>query len=213
MPSLKPNLVKRIERLPKPTNTAAALQPLFEAISNSIHSTQAKFGGHVAQRVRIVVDIVQDRKKENTSITVDDNGLGLDDDNFEAFETTDTDNKIQIGGKGVGRLLWLDCFDKIEVTSVFKSGKAFKRRRFDFVLALEDQFKNYKVSASTEATASGFYVKFSGLRDNGYRAKFRVEAHTSYNMSSHSFCRLSSVDDARDLACMSEAKRASSPMR
>jgi hypothetical protein len=63
MPSLKPNLVKRIARLPKPTNTAAALQPLFEAISNSIHSTQAKFGGRVAARGRIVIDITQDRKK------------------------------------------------------------------------------------------------------------------------------------------------------
>jgi hypothetical protein len=172
MPSLKPNLVKRIERLPKPTNTTGALQPLFEAMSNSIHSTQAKFGDRVADRGLIVVSITLDRKKENTRITVEDNGVGLDDDNFAAFETTDTDNKIEIGGKGVGRLLWLDCFEKTEVTSAYKSGKNLKRRRFDFVLALADQFKNYKVTAAPDGAASGFYVKFSGLRDNGYRAKF-----------------------------------------
>jgi hypothetical protein len=35
--------------------------------------------------------------------------------NYEAFATTDTDNKIHIGGKGVGRLLWLDCLRDIEV--------------------------------------------------------------------------------------------------
>jgi hypothetical protein len=43
MTALRPNLVKRIARLPKPTNVADALQPLFEAISNAIHSTQARY--------------------------------------------------------------------------------------------------------------------------------------------------------------------------
>jgi len=48
MPSLKTNLVKRIDRLPKPTNAADAMQPLFEAVSNSIHSTQDRFKENVA---------------------------------------------------------------------------------------------------------------------------------------------------------------------
>ena len=49
MTSLRPNLVKRIARLPKPTSVADALQPLFEAISNAIHSTQGRFKEHVAR--------------------------------------------------------------------------------------------------------------------------------------------------------------------
>ena len=65
MTCLRPNLVKRIERLPKPTNVAEALQPLFEAVSNSIHSTQAKFGDDVARDGRVVVNVATDRDKDD----------------------------------------------------------------------------------------------------------------------------------------------------
>ncbi|WP_208862406.1 ATP-binding protein [Bosea lupini] len=109
MTSLRPNLVKRIARLPKPANVADALQPLFEAISNAIHSTQARFLETVAAEGRVTVTVQTDRKKEAVTAIVEDNGLGLNEKNWEAFITTDTDNKIEIGGKGVGRLMWLDC--------------------------------------------------------------------------------------------------------
>jgi hypothetical protein len=172
MPSLVPNLVKRIQRLPKPTNVATALQPLFEAISNAIHSTQTKFGVHVMEKGRVLVNIQLARKKNAVVVTVEDNGDGLNARNFEAFQTTDTDNKISYGGKGVGRLLWLDCFENIHVESVFKDGGQFKRRSFDFVLTRDEQLKNYKIMKAANARESTFFVKFSGVRDNGYRAKF-----------------------------------------
>jgi light-regulated signal transduction histidine kinase (bacteriophytochrome) len=128
MTSLVPNLVKRIERLPKPTNATTALQPLFEAISNAIHSTQGKYGDAVSQGGRVDVNVVLERKKDAVAITVEDNGFGLDAKNFKAFQTTDTDNKIAYGGKGVGRLLWLDCFQRVYVESVFDDGGQLKRR-------------------------------------------------------------------------------------
>ena len=71
-------------------------------------------------------------------MTVQDNGSGLNTKNWDAFKTTDTDNKISIGGKGVGRLLWLDCFESIKIASVYKDGDQYMRRTFDFVLAPED---------------------------------------------------------------------------
>jgi hypothetical protein len=170
--SLRPNLVKRIERLPKPTNVAGALQPLFEAVSNAVHSTQARFLDNVARDGRVIVTVSTDRKKDDVWATVEDNGLGLDENNWDAFTTTDTDNKMQIGGKGVGRLLWLDCFEHIEISSVFKSAEAYKRRTFRFVLALEDQIKELKIEDAMEATGSSFHVRFNGLRSNEYQDKF-----------------------------------------
>lgn len=59
------------------------------------------------------------RNKSGVWATVEDNGVGLNDKNWDAFTTTDTDNKIQIGGKGVGRLMWLDCFETISVSSTY----------------------------------------------------------------------------------------------
>ncbi len=61
MTSLRTNLVKRIDRLPKPANLASAMQPLFEAISNAIHSTQAKFGNDVTRQGRVEVTEVSAR--------------------------------------------------------------------------------------------------------------------------------------------------------
>jgi hypothetical protein len=172
MPSLRPNLVKRIDRLPKPTNVAGAMQPLFEAMSNAIHSTQEKFADEVAARGRIMVTVNTDRKKESVWAAVEDNGVGLNELNWEAFTTTDTDNKIDIGGKGVGRLLWLDCFREIQISSVFDGKDGRKRRAFRFVLALEDQIKDHKVMDAPNEPSTSFHVRFSGLRDNGYLDKF-----------------------------------------
>lgn len=173
MTSLRPNLVKRIDRLPKPANVAAAMQPLFEAISNSIHSVQAKFGDQVTEGGRIVVTVSTDRKKENVWAAVEDNGVGLDSRNWEAFTTTDSDNKILIGGKGVGRLLWLDCFLRTDIVSVFDNTDGVrKERRFAFVLANEDQIQNHVVKDALPGSDTSFHVKFTGLRDNGYLAKF-----------------------------------------
>lgn len=173
MTSLRPNLVKRIDRLPKPSNVAAAMQPLFEAISNSIHSVQAKFGDEATSKGRIVVTVSTDRRKENVWATVEDNGVGLDEPNWESFTTTDSDNKILIGGKGVGRLLWLDCFQQTQVVSVFDDEDGVrKERRFAFVLANEDQIQNHVVEAAAPGRDTAFYVKFTGLRDNAYFNKF-----------------------------------------
>lgn len=173
MTSLRSNLVKRIDRLPKPSNVAAAMQPLFEAISNSIHSVQAKFGDDVTSKGRIVVTVSTDRKKDNVWATVEDNGVGLDERNWESFTTTDSDNKILIGGKGVGRLLWLDCFQQTKVMSVFDDEDGVrKERRFAFVLANEDQIQNHVVEAAAPGRETSFHVKFTGLRDNAYFNKF-----------------------------------------
>jgi len=172
MTSLRHNLVKRIQRLPKPTNVAGAMQPLFEAISNAIHSTQGKFQERVARNGRVVVMVFTDRRKDDVWATVEDNGIGLDEPNWDAFTTTDTDNKIQIGGKGVGRLLWLDCFEEISIKSVFQDGKSLKQRSFDFILATEDQIKDYVIVDVSDAAGTSFYVHFKGLRNNGYLDKF-----------------------------------------
>ena len=172
MTSLQTDLVKRIDRLPKPRNTADALQPIFEATSNALHSVQERFPDGVSKNGKITVDVVTSRNKDGVSVTVQDNGSGLNTKNWDAFKTTDTDNKISIGGKGVGRLLWLDCFESIKIASVYKDGDQYMRRTFDFVLAPEDQISNERDDLASGASDTSFQVQFQGLRWNGYLAKF-----------------------------------------
>lgn len=172
MTSLRSDIVKRVRRLPKPKNVAGALQPLFEAVSNSIHSTQAKFGDSVSRDGRISVIVSTDRRKQNVEITVEDNGLGLDKQNWNAFTITDTDHKIKIGGKGVGRLLWLDCFEEIKVSSVFRDGDDYKQRTFQFVLHSRNQLQDLSVNSVSDPQDTMFHVQFKGLKGNGYLEKF-----------------------------------------
>jgi len=172
MTSLKQDLVKRIERLPKPSNVTDALQPLFEAVSNAIHSTNTKFGDTVSTNGSVTVTVSTTRNKKTLWASVEDNGIGLDSKNWSAFTTTDTDNKISIGGKGVGRLLWLDCFGKVEIQSVFNDSGTLKRRSFQFVLTPENQIQNEIVEDADDASTTSFHVRFTDVRDNGYREKF-----------------------------------------
>lgn len=170
--SLRQNLVRRVERLPKPTNVTDALQPLFEAISNAVHSTQSKFSSDVKDKGQVIVSISMS-DKNNIKVKVKDNGVGLDKTNWDSFLTTDTDNKIEIGGKGVGRLMWLDCFKEINVSSVYEVGnKKFQKRTFEFKLNLENQIDNHIIKDITKASDSWFQVEFNGLRTNGYKKHF-----------------------------------------
>ncbi|HBJ41070.1 MULTISPECIES: ATP-binding protein [unclassified Hyphomonas] len=149
------------------------MQPLFEAVSNSIHSTQARFGDDVSEKGRVTVTVNTSRNKNEVWATVEDNGNGLNEKNWDAFTTTDTDNKIEIGGKGVGRLMWLDCFESIRVKSTYTNdGSALRRKSFDFVLALDNQIRNLSDEAIGEEVDVGFFVRFTGLRNNAYRDKF-----------------------------------------
>ena len=167
------DLVRRVDRLPKPTRASEALQPLFEAISNSIHSTQEKFKTKIAERGRIIVEVETGRKQAPVHIRVVDNGVGLNDKHYSAFVTTDTDNKINIGGKGVGRLLWLDCFQKIRVESVYIRKRELRKRAFEFRLSEKDQIQGLTDHAITKEVAeTGMTVTFDGVRDNGYREAF-----------------------------------------
>ena len=172
MPSLKSDLVRRIERLPKPTRTGEALLPLFEAVSNAIHSVQDKYKSQVINRGHIDVVITKAKGRKPLRIVVSDNGVGLDRDNFDAFSTTDTDHKLQIGGKGVGRLLWLDCFMSIQVDSVYSSGEHRRQRTFNFTLRNDEQITDYHDVRVGDATDTGVRITFGGIRDNCYASKF-----------------------------------------
>jgi hypothetical protein len=180
------NLVKRIDRLPKPRRSADAMQPLFEAISNSVQATREKYGKSVGAKGRIIVSVNTNRKRLNISATVQDNGMGLDKKHFAAFLETDTDNKIAIGGKGVGRLLWLDCFENIEIETVYKDGAVSRIRSFEFKLSPRDQIKNLKQKKAAPSSSAGVIVKFSGLRNNGYKQKFPGRPlFVVYHLASH----------------------------
>ena len=88
------DIVNRVKRLPKPSLAAEALQPVFEAVSNSLHAIEDAFGDALYQTKGVItVTIRNARSPDDIEIIVDDNGIGLEPPRFRAFCTTDTDYK------------------------------------------------------------------------------------------------------------------------
>lgn len=115
------------------------LLPLYEAIVNSIQAIED--AGVNAGRISIEVrrDEQQVLKGQDPSLRpvigfdVTDNGIGFTDDNFLAFDTSDTTFKAKRGGKGVGRFLWLVAFREVRVESTYQSRTGLRRRTFRFI--------------------------------------------------------------------------------
>lgn len=178
MTSMRGDIVNRVKRLPKPSLAAEALQPVFEAVSNSLHAVEDAFADQYQQMGKITVSVTAPRSPDDIEITVNDNGVGLEPARFEAFCTTDTDYKISRGGKGVGRLLWLDAFDSVKVVSIYRDQGALFRRSFTFRLEAQDQITEERTEAVIGAASTGTAITFKRLRGTAYRDKFPSQSAT-----------------------------------
>ena len=119
---LRTNLRGQIRQTPLPK--WKALLPLFEAIMNSFQAVQdLKVGGEH----KIVVVMERERGLLNeddppvAGFEVHDTGVGFNDENFEWFNAAYSEHKVDRGGKGLGRFMWLKAFEFVEVVSVFSS--------------------------------------------------------------------------------------------
>ena len=158
--TLHQDIENRVRKLPKPSTESQGLLPVFEAISNAFHAIEDRkeithgFAGELTIQVESL------GVSESTSVTVTDDGIGLDNHRFKAFKTLDTDFKKKRGGKGVGRLFWLDAFNSVTVRSGYEDAGGFATRGFQFKLANARQI----VPIDLPLQRRGTTVSFEGLR-------------------------------------------------
>jgi hypothetical protein len=99
---------------------------------------------------------------------ITDNGVGFNNENYHAFETSDTTYKEQRGGKGVGRFQWLVAFESVHIDSKFLTDGRMMRRTFDFVA------QGKGIRDFTEATASSSQLA-TKIRLSGFSKKYREQ--------------------------------------
>lgn len=133
MPELKkPDMVAVLARTNLARHIGGFLLPVFEAVSNSIHSISEKYAVDDVQRLgKIVINVVDGNDVDKFSITITDNGSGLDQKNFDAFLTPFTGNKLRKNGKGFGRFIAFKVFERVEYESLLHSDEVTFRFLFD----------------------------------------------------------------------------------
>lgn len=101
--------------------------------------------------------------------TVIDDGEGFTDENMNAFKTLDTRHKIDMGGRGIGRLMWLKAFEKVSVESVYEENGLLRKKKFLF--DVENGIHN-----CVDEDAEGQPIKTT-VELLGFKEKYRMAAH------------------------------------
>ena len=123
-----------------------ALLPLFEAVVNSIQAIDERKRNGFKENGKITITIhraphvtgQQDIETDSKSLppiigfSIEDNGIGFDKTNYESFNKTDSTYKEKLGGKGIGRLLWLKVFDSVHIDSVYEEQSTRYHRVFEY---------------------------------------------------------------------------------
>ncbi|PSO19134.1 ATP-binding protein [Bradyrhizobium sp. MOS003] len=154
----------RVRNLSLPASPANALIPLFEAISNSLHAVEARYGDNFPDAGEIEIEVLRSGQQEDAAVVgfvVRDNGIGLSDANMKSFRTSDSPYKISKGGKGVGRLTWLKTFGDCEIRSWFERDGKPMQRSFSFSLKQENPIARHTVTVAPHSFKYGTEVKLA----------------------------------------------------
>lgn len=139
---MRSNLMGRVRNTQLPA--AHGLLPVFEAVINSLHAIAARElpadGGTITVVVKRQSALPTGRKPSDPvppagilGFDIVDNGVGFTDENMDSFRTLDSDYKIDKGGRGVGRLLWLKAFENVRIHSNYlANGDTPRMRQFSF---------------------------------------------------------------------------------
>jgi hypothetical protein len=156
------------------SKSRTALQPIFEAFTNAIEAikiqqqSQPGYKGEISIRINASETTVADSFNFD-SISITDNGIGFDDEQFKRFNTF---RDITKGFKnlGSGRIQYVHYFDNTTIKSIFhQEGKNYER---EFSVSKKKVFldKNaivfHKFCKETTVTETKTTISFNGLLEN-----------------------------------------------
>jgi hypothetical protein len=118
------------------------LRPIYEAFINAFEAIKDLSKGNIVISIQYnnTLSPNNDDFLEFDNITIKDNGVGFNDDEFKRFLTLDDTSK-GIGNKGTGRIQLIHYFEKAEYESVFADdSSSTKFRKRVFTLSKKDAF-------------------------------------------------------------------------
>lgn len=131
--------------------------PTYESISNAIYSVQEKWGEQAIHKGKVELVLTTG----SFSATVSDNGIGLDNKNYDKFKTPFTNHRLKKGGKGFGRFVGFKVFERISYYSKFEDNKS---RDFDFYIYHQPEMTNPAFSKRHKYD-TGCTVYYEGVKE------------------------------------------------
>ena len=144
----------------KLNNQVTFLQPVYEAISNSLeaHSKNIYVTFHTdTSQINLSTEMSKQAKINGFEIV--DDGDGFNKKNRDSFGELWTTAKQNLGCKGVGRLTWLKVFKTIHITSKIKDSKI----EFTFSENFDDKDIDIKPNINTSSNETT--ITFSNVTD------------------------------------------------
>lgn len=118
------------------------LTPLFEAFTNSLEAIEAKYGSQSAKDGHIVITLEVSKAGEQFAfekMSVYDNGVGFNPENFERFNRLFDDSKSK-KNNGSGRIQYLHSFGTTAIESVYECNDQVLKKQFRYSDSLGDNF-------------------------------------------------------------------------
>jgi hypothetical protein len=137
---IKPDMLAVLTRTHLPHDLHGFLLPVFEAISNSMDGIGERFGDNAKDKGAIDIKITDVNEPTKIIITVTDNGVGLNNENYKSFKTPFSGHKLNQRGRGFGRFIAFKVFSRILYSSRYEFSTDERLRMFRFDIRQDNEF-------------------------------------------------------------------------
>ena len=164
------NLRRAVEALAK--KELKFLQPLYEAITNSLEANATKIDVDIETE-----EIIGNEPPKVIGFTITDNGDGFTKGNIRSFLELWSDAKMELGCKGSGRITWLNVFERIEIISEIASEGQLVTIPFRIDFEDKDIAKK-PVKVDVNKTT----IRFSGVTDKYFNQSTNIDLRAMANV-------------------------------
>ena len=151
---------------------------LHDAIINAIQANATKITCILSSNDNLLeANGTELTENKVDTITIIDNGNGMNQENYESFCKYRTNHKKELGCKGVGRFIFLKLYKTIKYKSLLVESQ--EERTFTFTLDFDtDKIKTKKVKVDANETQ----VEFSQLTDEYYHWDTNTDRRITLNV-------------------------------
>lgn len=169
----KPDMKAVLSRTHLSRDLHGFLLPVFEAISNAMHSIEAKFQDKSKENGQIYICFQKASSPKEMLISITDNGVGLNEENYRSFKIPFSGYKLEKHGRGFGRFIAFKVFSRINYQTRYKAGNSYSSRTFRFNIEARDELTFFDGTPDFEG--SGLCVEYDAPHNEWHELIEKIE--------------------------------------